>query len=109
MGGGCQVFPLFAGAQMAFLPESHKTLITLLRYERKSRVLSLVTVAARLPAWMKFDFSKLARIERGQRDVSYGELREIAKALGTDIVSVVAQVEYIIAAKVRVDRPRKKK
>lgn len=90
----------FAGHSLkSFRPESHKTLVALLRQRRKDRQMTLKEVAAKVPTWMKFDFSKLARIERSVRNVSYAELREIAKALGTDVSTLSAQVEEIIRAK----------
>jgi transcriptional regulator with XRE-family HTH domain len=84
-------------------------LIQLLREKRKAQRLSLEVVAARMPPWSHFDFSRLGRVERGTRDVTYQELREIAKAIGTSITELVGEVESILAAKSRVDRPRRKR
>jgi len=48
----------------SYRPESHKTLIALLRQERKARKLSLRKAVARLPEWMNFQYSTLAaRVE----------------------------------------------
>jgi hypothetical protein len=67
-------------------------------------------VAARLPGWMNFDFSKLARVERCVRDVSYAELREIAHALETSIAELDAHVTEVLGAKATAGhgRPRKR-
>jgi transcriptional regulator with XRE-family HTH domain len=42
---------------------------------------------------MGFDFSTLARVERGVRKVSYPELRKIATVLGTTVGELDAQVD----------------
>jgi transcriptional regulator with XRE-family HTH domain len=90
----------FAGHTMpSFRPESHKTLVELLKKRRRAKRWSLKLVVARLPAWVNFDFSKLARIERGVRDVSYAELREIAIALKTTIGDLDDEVDAVLAAK----------
>jgi transcriptional regulator with XRE-family HTH domain len=100
---------VFRALMASFRPDTHKTLATLLRKTRREKRLSLARVASRLPTWMHFDHSKLGRVERGERDVSYAELREIAKAIETTIGDLVNAVEDIIAAKRRVSRPRIKK
>ena len=89
----------------SYRPESHKTLVQLIRKARKAKGLVLETVVKRLPAWMNFDAAKLSRVERGQRDVSYSELREIALAIDSDIRVLVNEVEDILAAKT----PRRKR
>jgi transcriptional regulator with XRE-family HTH domain len=95
----------------SFRPESHKTLVQRLRALRKEKHWSLEVVAARLPGWMDFDFSKLARVERCVRDVSYAELREIARALETSIAELDAHVNEVLGAKARAGhgRPRKRR
>jgi len=84
---------------LSFRPETHKILAKRLRYRRKIDLkLSLEVVADRLPAWMAFDHSKLARVERSVRDVSYAELREIAIALETTIGELDAFVSGVLNA-----------
>lgn len=103
----------FAGHTMpSFRPDSHKTLIELLKKRRKAKRWSLELVVARLPRWVNFDFSKLARVERGVRDVSYSELREIAIALKTTIGELDDEVDAVLAAKIKAEhghRPRQAK
>jgi len=66
----------------------------------------LESVVAKLPVWMGFDFSTLARIERGVRKVSYPELREIATVLGTTVGELDAQVDFVLRAVRTAERPR---
>ena len=96
-------------AGQSYRSEAHKVLVGLLRQKRKAKHLSLEVAAARMPAWMHFDFSRLARVERGERDLTYQELREIAKVVGSTITEVVCEVETILSTKLRVDRPHKKR
>jgi transcriptional regulator with XRE-family HTH domain len=65
---------------------------------KKELELSLEVVAARLPDWMAFDHSKLARVERDVRNVTYAELREIAIALETTIGELDAFVSGVLDA-----------
>lgn len=99
------------GHSMAsFRPETHKTLVSLLIEKRKEKGLSLRNVTAKLPDWMGYQFSTLAKIERGERDISYAELRELAQVLGTDVTTLATRVEEIVTAKLKVQvLPRKKK
>jgi len=92
---------------LSFRPESHKLLADRLRQRRKKELkLSLEVVANRLPAWMHFDHSKLARVERAERDVSYAELREIAISLETTIGELDGYVARVLAAGKRPDPQR---
>jgi hypothetical protein len=50
------------------------------------------------------------QIEAGARDVSYGELREIATVLGTSVAALALRIEEIVAAKDQAaGRARKKR
>ena len=94
----------------SFRPETHKTLVSLLIEQRKAKKLSLRKVVSRLPEWMGFQFSTMGKIERGERDVSYAELREIAQVLGTSVATLALRVEEIVAAKDQAaGRARKKR
>jgi hypothetical protein len=98
--GELEECPSFTGHSMAsFRPETHKTLISLLLEQRAARKLSLRQVVSRLPDWMHFKFTTLQKIEAGARDVSYAELREIAKVLGTSVAALDLRVEEIVVAK----------
>lgn len=80
-----------------------------LRHRRKVVLgLSLEEVVARLPTWMGFDFSTLARAERGVRKLSYPELRELAFVLGTTIGELDAQVDFILKAVKTAEQPQAK-
>jgi transcriptional regulator with XRE-family HTH domain len=77
-----------------------------LRHRRKNVLrLSLQRVVAKLPVSMGFDFSTLARIERGVRKVSYPELREIATVLGTTVGELDAQVDFVLKVVKSAERP----
>jgi transcriptional regulator with XRE-family HTH domain len=93
----------------SFRPETHKTLVSLLIEQRKAKKLSLRKVVSRLPEWMNFQFSTLGKIERGVRDVSYAELREIARVLGTSVAALDVRVDEIEAAKAKAARGTRKK
>jgi hypothetical protein len=100
--------PDFAGHPMAsFRPETHKTLIALIQQQRKAKKLSLRKVVARLPEWMNFQFSTLGKIERGVRDVSYAELREIARVIDTTVAALDQRVDEIEAAKAKAARRKR--
>lgn len=100
----------FVGHLMpSFRPESHKTMAEQLRHRRKVVLkLSLEEVVEQLPPWMGFDFSTLARLERGVRKVSYPELREIAIVLKTTIGELDAQVDFVLKARKAAELPSAK-
>ena len=93
----------------SFRPESHKVMAEQLRHRRKVVLkLSLEEVVDQLPKWMGFDFSTLARAERGVRKVSYPELRELAMVLKTTIGDLDAQVDFVLRAKKAAEQPQAK-
>jgi transcriptional regulator with XRE-family HTH domain len=51
----------------------------------------LEQVVSRLPDWMRLHPSTLAKVERGERDVTAQELYEISKALESTIDQVSAE------------------
>jgi hypothetical protein len=77
------------------------------RQQRQAKKLSLRNVVARLPEWMDFQFSTLGKIECGVRDVSYVELREIARVIGTAVSALDQRVDDIEAAKAKAARRKR--
>jgi transcriptional regulator with XRE-family HTH domain len=100
----------FVGHPMpSFRPDSHKTMAEQLRHRRKVVLrLSLEEAVEQLPKWMGFDFSTLARIERGVRKVSYPELRELAIVLETTVGELDAQVDLVLRARKTAEQPQAK-
>jgi len=88
-----------ASSLSTFNREPHKALVQLLKQQRKARKLSLRKVVKLLPPWLKFEFQTLHKIEAGRRNVTYTELREIARVLGTSVAALDGRVDEIVAAK----------
>jgi transcriptional regulator with XRE-family HTH domain len=76
----------------------HLALAQILRARREELGLTLEEAAKRLPAWMSFHLSTLAKVERGDRDVTAQELFAIAEALETTIAKVTVLAMQLIKA-----------
>src|SRR4051812_262494 len=71
----------------------HLALVELLKARRDHLKLSLEKTVERLPSWMGFNFSTLARVERVERDLSAQELRELSMALQSSIDQLSAEAD----------------
>ena len=69
---------------------AYDALVEALRTRREALGLSQMAVAAAMPNWLGFDHTMLNKIEHKVRDVSFIEVRELAKILQTTIAELDA-------------------
>ena len=79
----------------SFRNVTHTALIAVLSSQRKALKLTLRTVAARMPKYLAWDHTTLAKIENGRRNVSFVEVRELAKILDTNLATLDLAIEAL--------------
>lgn len=88
---------------------SHDAVVSVLVAARIKSGLTQREVANRLPAWLGWTNTTLAKAETGRRYVSFVEVREIAKVVGTDIARVDRDAADLAAGRRASMAPKKKK
>ena len=94
---------------------AYDALVEALRARREALGLSQMGVAAALPKWLGLDHTMLNKIEHKTRNVSFIEVRELAKVLRTPVAEIDATAAELEAGRshpvtvARPKRPRKKR
>ena len=91
----------FRRAPMAgnFRNGAYDALVEALMTRREALGLSQIEVAAALPKWLGLDNTMLNKIEHKVRDVSFIEVRELAKVLRTTIAKLDATASELEAGR----------
>ncbi|HEY4215017.1 MAG TPA: helix-turn-helix transcriptional regulator [Steroidobacteraceae bacterium] len=79
----------------SFRNGTHAALIAVLISQRKALKFTLRTVAARMPKYLGWDHTTLVKVEKGRRNVSFVEARELAKVLETNLAGLDLAVEAL--------------
>lgn len=87
--------PTHEAPMTSFRNGTHAAFIAVLISQRKALKLTLRTVAARMPRYLGWDHTTLAKIEKGRRNVSFVESRALARALETNIAAIDVAVEAL--------------
>ena len=82
----------------SFRNGTHVALLAVLKSQRKAQKLTLRTVAARMPTYLGWDHTTLVKVEKGRRNVSFVETRELARVLGTNLAALEVAVEALESA-----------
>jgi len=77
----------------------------LITQRRALKGMTLRKVAKLLPEWLGFDWTTLHKIEKKRRDVSFVEVQELAKVLGTTVADLDRKAAAIAAARGNQVRP----
>jgi transcriptional regulator with XRE-family HTH domain len=93
----------------SFRNGTHSALIAVLSSQRKARKLTLRTVAARMPRHLRWDHTTLSKIEKGRRNISFVEVRELARILETKLETLDVAVEAMENARYQVVRGGRRK
>jgi transcriptional regulator with XRE-family HTH domain len=79
----------------SFRNGTHAALLAVLISQRKALNLTLRTVASRMPKYLGWDHTTLVKVEKGRRNVSFVEARELARILGTNLAGLEVAVEAL--------------
>jgi hypothetical protein len=90
--------PIDEAPMTSFRNGTHAALVAVLISQRKALKLTLRTVAARMPKYLGWDHTTLVKIEKGRRNVSFVEARELARILGTNLAGLEVAVEALESA-----------
>ncbi len=82
----------------SFRNETHTALLAVLISQRKARKLTLRAVAARMPKYLGWDHTTLSKVEKGRRNISFVESRELAQILETNLASLEVAVKAVESA-----------
>jgi len=104
----------FDGAPMTtFRNGTHAALIAVLSSQRKALKLTTRQVAAQMPRHLGWDHTVVTKIEKGRRNISFVETRELAGVLELNISTIDLSIEALENANFKpapdTRRPRKKK
>jgi len=77
---------------------AHQALIAVLIMARDSAGMTQREVIPKLPDWLGFTQTTLAKIEKGRRTVAFEEVQALCEVYGTDIATVEAQAKAYLAA-----------
>ena len=77
---------------------AHESLIAVLIIARESAGMTQREVIPRLPAWLGWSQSTLAKVEKGRRVAAFEEVKVLCEVYGTDIATIQAQAEAYEAA-----------
>jgi hypothetical protein len=91
--------PIDETQMTSFRNGTHAALIAVLISQRKALKLTLRTVAGRMPKYLGWDHTTLVKVEKGRRNVSFVEARELARILGTNLAGLELAVEALESAK----------
>lgn len=90
--------PSHEALMTSFRNGTHAALVAVLISQRKALKLTLRAVAARMPKYLGWDHTTLAKIEKGRRNVSFVEARELARVLGTNLAGLELAVDALESA-----------
>lgn len=82
----------------SFRNGTHAALIAVLISQRKALKLTLRAVAAQMPKYLGWDHTTLVKVEKGRRNVSFVEARELARILRTNLAGLEMAVEALESA-----------
>jgi hypothetical protein len=93
---------------------AHEALIAVLIMARESEGLTQREVIPRLPKWLGWEQSTLAKVETGRRVVAFEEVQALCEVYGTNVATIELQAaayESAMSHTVRVKpaKPRKKR
>lgn len=77
---------------------AHDAVVTVLVAAREKAGLTQRDVADRLPAWLEWIYTTVAKVETGRRNLSFVEVREYAKVVGITIAVVDKRAAELVAA-----------
>ena len=92
-----------------FRNDTHAALLAVLISQRKALKLTVRSVAARMPEHLGWDHTTLVKVEKGRRNISFVEARELARILGTNLAGLDLAVEALENAKYEATSTRRKK
>jgi hypothetical protein len=73
-------------------------LLAVLISQRKVLKLTVRSVAARMPEHLGWDHTTLVKVEKGRRNISFVEARELARILETNLAGLDLAVETLESA-----------
>ena len=96
---------------------AHQALIAVLVMARESEGLTQREVIPRMPTWLSWEQSTLAKVETGRRILAFEEVKALCEIYGTNIATIEAQADAYAAAMshtvrtkpVTTGKPRKKR
>lgn len=77
---------------------THAALLAVLISQRRALKLTLRAVAARMPKYLGWDHTTLVKVEKGRRNVSFVEARELARILQTNLAGLELAVDALESA-----------
>ena len=77
---------------------AHQALIAVLIMARESEGLTQREVIPRMPAWLSWEQSTLAKVETGRRILAFEEVKALCEIYGTNIATIEAQADAYAAA-----------
>jgi transcriptional regulator with XRE-family HTH domain len=77
---------------------AHEALVAVLVMARDSTGMTQREVVDRLPDWLRFSQTTLAKIETGRRAAAFEEVQALAEVYDTDIATIEAQAAAYLAA-----------
>ena len=90
--------PIDEAPMTSFRNGTHAALVAVLISQRKALKLTLRTVAGRMPKYLGWDHTTLVKVEKGRRNVSFVEARELARILGTNLAGLELAVDALESA-----------
>ena len=82
----------------SFRNGTQAALVAVLISQRKALKLTLRAVAARMPKYLGWDHTTLAKIEKGRRNISFVESRELARIYGINLAGLELAVDALESA-----------
>lgn len=77
---------------------AHQAVVSVLVGAREKAGLTQRDVADRLPGWLEWLYTTVAKVETGRRNLSFVEVREYAKVVGIDVAIVDKRATELAAA-----------
>ena len=77
---------------------AHNAVVSILVAARLEAGLTQRQLADRLPAWLEWIHTTVAKVEKGRRNLSFVEVREYAKVVGITIAMVDKRAADLAAA-----------
>jgi transcriptional regulator with XRE-family HTH domain len=87
--------PFQEAPMTTFRNTTHAALIAVLSSQRKGLKLTVRSVAARMPKHLGWDHTTLVKIEKGRRNISFVETRELAPILELNIATIDLSMEAL--------------
>ena len=98
--------PIDEAPMTSFRNGTHAALVAVLISQRRALKLTLRAVASRMPKYLGWDHTTLVKVEKGRRNVSFVEARELARILGTNLAGLEVAVEALEGAQDQATRGR---